>query len=534
MPRLNNRLVPVCRLRAYQLSTQRQYTSSRPLQNKHRAHTRPAAQQTGRTAKTGLLPDRTESNPGQVAVAAPQLENNIMCMERPRRPVTKINYRKYHLSGDLEQVIQGKVSGAIELIEAPHSIPERSEASHSAAMETTEITEETTQEELQQMLKDRKETSIRMQQQVETMKLRNELEAERLQQEQWALALHQLKQSREKIAQVHEENMERIRNMTDRGQEAEPSEPARWLQDQLTGSKAQERNREEPTPKQLAMDQLRKQQEEILRQMEDLEAEEEVSPTASTLRSLTQALKGHSKPKSDQELLIEQIRAVLIPKQEEKDLNKTLLKALITGQNKATGAGGTSTLRPEVLNKITGEEEFSMAEWLASLNKQDEGESEISKLLNKCEEESDCRADCRHGKMRSGMLDKSTTNIMRKEVWPQKNLGEDWAEEEIEFKQLRFEHLVAGETRTIETCSDPAQILGRLRLLRRIAYLKLRGIEWHLLRKMYAAILSSIETREYSWESNFDRFESILYRRVMTESKHWDKEPKEHKQEPRK
>ena len=76
---------------------------------------------------------------------------------------------------------------------------------------------------------------------------------------------------------------------------------------------------------------------------------------------------------------------------------------------------------------------------------------------------------------------------------------------------------MAGETRTIETCTDPAQILGRLRLLRRIAYLKLRGMEWPLLRKMYAAILSSIETREYSWESNFDRFESILYRKVLTE-----------------
>ena len=44
------------------------------------------------------------------------------------------------------------------------------------------------------------------------------------------------------------------------------------------------------------------------------------------------------------------------------------------------------------------------------------------------------------------MLDKSTTNIQCKEVWPQKNLGEDWAEEEIEFKQLKFEHLVAEET----------------------------------------------------------------------------------------
>ena len=63
------------------------------------------------------------------------------------------------------------------------------------------------------------------------------------------------------------------------------------------------------------------------------------------------------------------------------------------------------------------------------------------------------------------MLDKATTNIISKEVWPQKNLLEDWADEEMEFKQLQFEHLVAGELCTIETCTEPAQILGRLRLL---------------------------------------------------------------------
>ena len=120
----------------------------------------------------------------------------------------------------------------------------------------------------------------------------------------------------------------------------------------------------------------------------------------------------------------------------------------------------------------------------------------------------------RPGKVRSGILDRATTNIQQKQVWPQQNLGEDWADEDVEFKQLRFEHLVAGETRTIVTCSDPAEILGKLRLLRRIAYLKLRGYEWHLLWKLYTAILTSIETKEYSWESNFDRFETILYRKT--------------------
>ena len=48
---------------------------------------------------------------------------------------------------------------------------------------------------------------------------------------------------------------------------------------------------------------------------------------------------------------------------------------------------------------------------------------------------------------------------------------------------------------------------------------------------MYAAILTSIETKEYSWESNFDRFETILYRRTWGDNrsahhdtKHQDKE----------
>ena len=36
---------------------------------------------------------------------------------------------------------------------------------------------------------------------------------------------------------------------------------------------------------------------------------------------------------------------------------------------------------------------------------------------------------------------------------------------------------------------------------------------------MYATILTSIETGEYTWESNFDRFETILYRRVGMEGK---------------
>ena len=249
----------------------------------------------------------------------------------------------------------------------------------------------------------------------------------------------------------HEENLNRIRNMSHtKTNTACPA--ANWLQEQL--SEHDDTNLSETVEvdrRQRLLNDLQKQQQDLQQQIGDVMGSANSNPP--------------SKSKTDQELLLEQIRTALTPKESDRDPNRALLKALMTAQNKAPGCSGTSTLKLEMVNRLTGQTEFSMAEWLASLNKQEEGESEVTKLLSKLDDEYDCRNECRHSKMKSGMLDKSTTNIRHKEIWPQKNLGEDWAEEEIEFKQLRFEYLVAGETRTIETCTDPAQILGRLRLL---------------------------------------------------------------------
>ena len=254
----------------------------------------------------------------------------------------------------------------------------------------------------------------------------------------------------------------------------------------------------------MAIQEIREQQAELSRRLEQIQGQKD--PQEDILTSLKKSVTG-GPTHDNQEVLLQQLRTALSGRKEE-DPNKMLLKALITQQNKVPGEGGTNTLKPQILNKITDSK--SMAEWLANLNKQEEGESELGRYTFTGEEE----GQGKQGKARSGMLDRATTNIQQKQVWPQQNLGEDWADEDVEFKQMRFEHLVAGESRTIETCADPAEILGRLRLLRRTAYLKLRGYDWNLIRKMYAAILTSIETKEYSWDSNFDRFETILYRKV--------------------
>ena len=83
-------------------------------------------------------------------------------------------------------MVQGKVSETIEQLEATDSI-----------MNTPSVGEEETAEQLEQLLKEQRESSARLQQQAEPMKLRNALEAERLQQEQWELAISELKNTRE-------------------------------------------------------------------------------------------------------------------------------------------------------------------------------------------------------------------------------------------------------------------------------------------------------------------------------------------------
>ena len=344
-------------------------------------------------------------------------------MERQRRSASKItDYRKYHLSGDLDKVVQGKVTETVKHLKKFSN------------MSSSSIDENASPEELQELVNEQKENSSKLQQQVTAMKLRNELEAEKMQQEQWELVIQQLKQTRDQMAQQHEENMDKIKSMAQKATQPSSNQAVAWMEAQLKAQGTEGAPphhitsppvREEPTPKQLLLQQLLKQQQELQKKIEEVSAEEEGSAP-----NMMEALLGHNK-KSEQELLMEQIRATLAPRSADVDPNKALLKALLTSHNKTTGMVGTSMLKTDVLHKLTGEAEFSMAEWLASLNKQEEGESEVNRILTRTDDEFDCRSECKHTNMRSGMLDKATTNIRHKEVWPQKNLGEDWAEEEM-------------------------------------------------------------------------------------------------------
>ena len=122
-------------------------------------------------------------------------------MDKEKRAANKVtDYRKYQLSGDLEQVVQGRVSDTIKLLEK----------STMSLMLSEEVD---LQEQLQAQLREQKENSAMLQQQVEAMKLQDAVEAEKLQQEQWQEAIKHLKQVRVEVAQEHEDNLQKIRSM---------------------------------------------------------------------------------------------------------------------------------------------------------------------------------------------------------------------------------------------------------------------------------------------------------------------------------
>ena len=393
------------------------------------------------------------------------------------------------MSGDLDTELEGRVDMRITQFEM------------------------TTVDKLKKQIQMVKDNSKQMQDDIEAMRLRNELEVEQQRQQQWQAAMEHLKQAREHAAQENEKVLEKMREVSKTNQAETTNEALTWLESQFSSlrgppAKDDEQTRKEQEEKQKAIEDLQKQQELVNKKWQDLTGtipKTNFNPEPGNWGTDTQM---------NQQVLMQQLRTSLAGKTDTEDPNKKLLRALITGHNKTQATGGTSTLKPELLTSLLNENSSpnTMAEWLASLNKQDEGESNITKCLNGA----DIDGGGKPQKVKSGILDRTTYNIQEKQVWPQQNPVQDWADEDVEFKQMRFEHLVAGETRTIETCTDPAQILGRLKLLRRMAYLRLRGYAWHMVRKMYAAILTSIETREYSWESNFDRFETILYCKKST------------------
>ena len=104
------------------------------------------------------------------------------CMNRPKRAAAKItDYRHYHLSGDLDTTLQGRVGTWV-----------------------TQFEMATPQDDLIKELEVEKENSRKLQEELENTRLQSEIENEKLKQKQWQAAIQQLRDTKEKAQAEHE------------------------------------------------------------------------------------------------------------------------------------------------------------------------------------------------------------------------------------------------------------------------------------------------------------------------------------------
>ena len=109
--------------------------------------------------------------------------------------------------------------------------------------------------------------------------------------------------------------------------------------------------------------------------------------------------------------------------------------------------------------------------------------------------------------LKSGFLDKPRSQVLFKHKWPHMNQNPCYITEALSFNQLNFAQFVGGECRTIIKAIEPIEVLGRLKVLSKIAYLCDQCKNWDRPRSTYYVILSSIEEGEATWSSSFGHFD---------------------------
>ena len=96
-------------------------------------------------------------------------------------------------------------------------------------------------------------------------------------------------------------------------------------------------------------------------------------------------------------------------------------------------------------------------------------------------------------KRKSGIYDKPSDKVVKKQLWPQSKLQYEYAGSKISFEDLEFNLFVAGELEIISgnKISDKEK-KGRIKLLKKISYFY-ELYEWKGIKKLYAHIIRQIE-----------------------------------------
>ena len=140
-----------------------------------------------------------------------------------------MDYHKFHLSGDLNEQVHGHVGSRITQFEMVKNT-----------------------EELQQQLEEERENSRKLMEDVEHLRVQNELVLEKLKQQQWQAALEQLKENQGASTQEHQKCMDQIKETSATARIHSTNQALDWLKAQLG----------EPSPPDEEQEKARREQEE--------------------------------------------------------------------------------------------------------------------------------------------------------------------------------------------------------------------------------------------------------------------------------
>ena len=109
-------------------------------------------------------------------------------------------------------------------------------------------------------------------------------------------------------------------------------------------------------------------------------------------------------------------------------------------------------------------------------------------------------------KLKSRMFAKHTSTIKKPQLWPHNHLDPHFVSHMPKFQDISWDQLVA----IILQAKFHTQAMGRLHLLKQLAYWKLHSGNLYKVQQLYIAMVRTLEEGESSWSSNFQLLEVLV------------------------
>ena len=99
-----------------------------------------------------------------------------------------------------------------------------------------------------------------------------------------------------------------------------------------------------------------------------------------------------------------------------------------------------------------------------------------------------CKQSKKH-QLKSGMFAKHASTVNKPQLLPHNHLDPHFVNQMLKFQDISWDQLVAGEVAIILQAKSCTQALGRLCLLKQLAYWKLHSSNLHKVRQLYMAVV---------------------------------------------